>query len=187
MAFQCGGAAGDAEGEDDAACPAGTRALREDALGLRVGQENALCVRVDLLSDARGTVRADGLFHHARKIAVAAGVEYICTSDLASEDLFCCRVEIAMLWRRLALPCPGGARGAAWVRGDAACLRQGRFGRARARFWGFGMAAAGEILPRASWAIAGRAGNGGRGVLTFGHTRRATVPAGLRRALPAPA
>ena len=115
MAFQCGGAAGDAEGEDDAACPAGTRALREDALGLRVGQENALCVRVDLLSDARGTVRADGLFHHARKIAVAAGVEYICTSDLASEDLFCCRVEIAMLWRRLALPCPGGARDAAWV------------------------------------------------------------------------
>ena len=153
-----------------------------------MGQENFLCAQVGSVPGAWEMVDgADGLFHHARKIAVAAGVEYICTSDLASEDLFCCRVEIAMLWRRLALPCPGGARDAAWVRGDAACLRQGRFGRARARFWGFGMAAAGEILPRASWAIAGRAGNGGRGVLTFGHTRRATVPAGLRRALPAPA
>ena len=168
MAFQCGGAAGDAEGEDDAACPAGTRALREDALGLRVGKWGKKTP-------------------YARKIAVAAGVEYICTSDLASEGLFCCRVEIAMLWRRLALPCPGGARDAAWVRGDAACLRQGRFGRTRARFWGFEMMAAGEIFPRGSWPVAGRAGNGGRGVLTFGHTRRAMVPAGLRRALPAPA
>ncbi len=148
------------------------------------GQENALCVRVDLLSDARGTVSADGLFHHARKIAVAAGVEYICTSDLASEDLFCCRVEIAMLWRRLALPCPGGARDAAWVRGDAACLRQGRFGKARARFWDGG---GGRNFLTCKLAVAGRAGNGGRSVLPLSHTRRVMVPAGLRRALPAPA
>ena len=147
-------------------------------------QENFLCAQVGSVPGAWEMVAgADGLFHHARKIAVAVGVEYICTSDLASEDLFCCRVEIAMLWRILALPCPGGARGAAWVRGDAACLRQGRFGKARARFWDGG----GQNSSSCKLAVAGRAGNGGRGVLMFGHTRRATVPAGLRRALPAPA
>lgn len=35
------------------------------------------------------------------------------------------------VWRILAQPCRGGARGAAWERDDAVCLRQGRFGRAR--------------------------------------------------------
>ena len=49
------------------------------------------------------------------------------------------------------------------------------------------MTAASEIFQRASWLVTGRAGNGGRGVLPLGHTRRVMVPAGLRRALPAPA
>ena len=52
-----------------------------------MGQENFLCAQVGSVPGAWEMVDgADGLFHHARKIAVAAGVECICAGGLAPED-----------------------------------------------------------------------------------------------------
>ena len=57
----------------------------------------------------------------------------------------------------------------------------------RARFGGLVMLAAGEIFGRASWLAVRRAENDGRSGLSLHLPRRNTFPAGLRRALPAPA
>ena len=69
------------------------------------------------------------------------------------------------LWRKdreavlAALPCPAG-QGALCGCGATllAPLGQGRFGRARARFWGFGRVAAGGIFSRAGFPVLGARG-----------------------------